>query len=149
MSLTDTINQDLKEAMKAKQEDVVRALRSIKSALLLAKTEKGASDELAEDIELKLLQKLAKQRKESLEIYEKEGREDLANVEKQELLVIEKYLPKQLSTDELIKIIVDSIAESGATSIKEIGKVISIAQNKVQGRADGKTISDIIKQHLS
>lgn len=149
MNLTDQINQDLKEAMKAKQEQVVGALRGIKSAILLAKTEKGASDELSEDTELKILQKLAKQRKESLEIFEKEGRTDLAEVEKQELAVIERYLPKPISIEELQKIVIDSVAESGATGIKEMGKVMAIVQKKVAGRADGKVISDLIKEQLN
>jgi uncharacterized protein YqeY len=149
MNLTDQINQDLKEAMKAKQEQVVGALRGIKSAILLAKTEKGASDELSEDTELKILQKLAKQRKESIEIFEKEGRTDLADVEKQELAVIERYLPKPISIEELQKIVIDSIAESGATGIKEMGKVMAIVQKKVTGRADGKVISDLIKEQLN
>lgn len=148
MSLENTINQDIKAAMLAKQDAELRALRAIKSALLLAKTEKGASEVITEDTELKVLQKLVKQRKESAEIYKNQNREDLYKIEAEEIEVIEKYLPKPLSQEELTAYLKDLIAKQNVNSIKEMGKVMGVASKELAGKADGKTISETIKRLL-
>ncbi len=147
MSLEEKINQDLKAAMKEKNQVALRGIRAIKSAILLQKTD-GTGNELDEAGEIKLLQKLVKQRKDSLEIYNKQGREDLASVETEEIQVIEKYLPQQLSADELKPIIQGIINEVGAESMKDMGKVMGAASQKLAGQADGKTISSIVKELL-
>lgn len=147
MSLEERINQDLKEAMKAKDETSLRGIRAIKAAILLEKTS-GAKHDLTQDVEMKLLQKLVKQRRESLDIYEKNNREDLAKTEREEIAVIERYLPKQLSDAELRAEVQAIIAETGASSMKEMGKVMGLATKKLAGRADGKAVSDIVKQLL-
>ena len=149
MSLENTINQDIKTAMLAKKEAELRALRAVKSALLLAKTEKGAADVVTEDAEIKVLQKLVKQRKESAEIYKSQNREDLFKIEAEEIEVIEKYLPKQLSEEELTAYLQGLIAKLGVTSVKEMGKVMGVASKDVAGEADGKAISAGIKSLLS
>ncbi len=148
MNLFDRINEDLKAAMKNKEEGRLLALRGIKSALLLAKTEKGASADLSEDIELKTLQRLVKQRKESYDIYVQQNRDDLANVEAEEIAVIEQYLPTQMSEDELRKNLQEIIQRYGATSAKDMGKVMSTATKELSGKADGKTISAVVKELL-
>ncbi|RRN77460.1 GatB/YqeY domain-containing protein [Pseudoxanthomonas sp. SGD-10] len=148
MSLENTINQDIKAAMLAKQDAELRALRAIKSALLLAKTEKGASEVITEDTELKVLQKLVKQRKESAEIYKNQNREDLYKIEAEEIEVIEKYLPKPLSQEELTAYLKDLIAKQNVNSIKEMGKVMGVASKELAGKADGKSISETIKKLL-
>ncbi len=148
MSLTDQINNDLKTAMKAKDTVGLTALRAIKSQLLLAATEKGAggsSDEAA----IKMLQKLVKQRKESAELYQTQGRNDLADPELAEAAIIEKYLPKQLSEDELKPIIQAIIAKVGASGPQDMGKVMGAASQELAGKADGKTISMVVKSLLS
>ncbi len=147
MSLEERINQDLKEAMKAKDETSLRGIRAIKAAILLEKTS-GAKHDLTQDVEMKLLQKLVKQRRESLDIYEKNNREDLAKTEREEIAVIERYLPKQLSDAELRAEVQAIIAETGASSMKDMGKVMGLATKKLAGRADGKAVSDIVKQLL-
>ncbi len=149
MSLENTINQDIKTAMLAKNEAELRALRAVKSALLLAKTEKGAADVVTEDAEIKVLQKLVKQRKESAEIYKSQNREDLYKIEAEEIDVIEKYLPKQLSEEELKDYLQGLIAKLGVTSVKEMGKVMGVASKDLAGKADGKAISAGIKSLLS
>lgn len=149
MSLENTINQDIKTAMLAKKEADLRALRAVKSALLLAKTEKGASDVVSEDTEIKVLQKLVKQRKESAEIYKSQNREDLYKIEAEEIEVIEKYLPKQLSEEELKAYLQGVISKLGVTSVKEMGKVMGVASKDLSGKADGKAISETIKTLLS
>lgn len=149
MSLENTINQDIKAAMLAKNEADLRALRAVKSALLLAKTEKGAADIVSEDAEIKVLQKLVKQRKESAEIYKSQNREDLYKIEAEEIEVIEKYLPKQLSEEELIAYLQGVISKLGITSVKEMGKVMGVASKDLAGKADGKAISAGIKSILS
>ena len=149
MSLEQKIMTDLKTAMLAKDEKSLRSLRAIKAAILLAKTSEGAGGELKEDDEVKLLQKLVKQRKDSLEIYQQQNRADLAQKEQEEIEVIEKFLPKQLTEDELKEEIKKIIAESGAASPAEMGKVIGVANKKLAGRADGKTISGVVKELLS
>ena len=149
MSLEEKIMNDLKEAMKNKDEGSLRGIRAIKSAIIVAKTEPGASKELNEEQEIKLLQKLVKSRKDSLDIYEKQNREDLAAKEREEIGVIEKYLPKQMSTDELKEVLKKIIVETGATSPQEMGKVIGTATKQLAGRADGKTISSLVKELLT
>lgn len=148
MSLELNINNSIKDAMKAKDEALLRGLRAIKSAILLAKTEKDATDPLSEEAEIRLLNKLAKQRRDSIEIYLKEKREDLAQKEKEELAVIEKYLPQQLSAEELKAAIQAVIAETGATSVKDMGKVMGSATKKLAGKADNKTISAMVQELL-
>jgi len=139
---------DLKTAMLAKDEKSLRSLRAIKAAILLAKTSEGAAGELTEDDEVKLLQKLVKQRKDSLEIYQQQKRVDLAQKEQEEIEVIEKFLPKQLSADELQLEIKKIIAETGASSSADMGKVMGIATKKLSGKADGKTISAAVRELL-
>ena len=144
MSLENTINNDLKEAMKAKDQIALRGIRAIKAAILLAKTD-GSGKELDEESEIKLLQKLIKQRKDSLDIYVKQNREDLAQTEREEIGIIEKYLPAQLSQEELVAALKTIIADSGASSIKDMGKVMGLASKALAGKADGKTISETLK----
>lgn len=148
MSLESLITNDLKEAMKAKDQVALRSIRAIKAAILLFKTD-GSGDVLDTDKEIKLLQKLVKQRQDSLDIYTKQGREDLAVTEREEIAVIQKYLPAQLTDDELKAAITELIAESGATSIKEMGKVIGLANQKLAGKAEGKAIAATVKELLS
>ena len=148
MSLESTINADLKTAMKEKDQAALRGIRAIKSAILLQKTD-GSGSELDDAGEIKLLQKLIKQRKDSLEIYQKQNRADLAVVEEEEIAVIEKYLPKQLSSEELKPIIQEIISSTGAESMKDMGKVMGMASQKLAGKADGKTISAMVKELLA
>ncbi len=143
-----TIDQEIKQAMLAKNQAKLRGLRAIKAAFLLAKTEKGQSEELTEDGEMKILQKLVKQRKESATIYEQQGREDLYKVEQEEIDVISEFLPKQLEKADIEKIVAKIIAESGATSIKDMGKVMGLANKELAGKADGKLIGEIVKTLL-
>ncbi|MCQ0110571.1 hypothetical protein SAMN04487906_1114 [Zhouia amylolytica] len=149
MSLQSNIMTEMKAAMKAKDQVALEALRAVKSALLLAKTEAGAGDELSEDEEIKLLQKLVKQRKDSAAIFIEQGREDLAEPELAQAAVIEKFLPEQLSTDEIAKIVDDIIAKTGAEGMKDMGKVMGMASKEMAGKADGKAISTIVKQKLA
>lgn len=149
MSLEQKIMGELKTAMLAKDEKALRSLRAIKAAILLAKTSEGAGGELKEDDEVKLLQKLVKQRKDSLEIYQQQNRTDLAKKEQEEIEVIEKFLPKQLSVDELKAEISAIITEVGASSPADMGKVMGAATKKLAGKADGKTISALVKELLS
>jgi uncharacterized protein YqeY len=149
MSLEQKIMADLKTAMLAKSEKDLRGLRAIKAAILLAKTSEGAGGELKEDDEIKLLQKLVKQRKDSLEIYQQQNRTDLAQKEQEEIEVIEKFLPKQLSAEELQTEIKKIIAETGAASTADMGKVMGVATKKLSGKADGKTISVVVKELLT
>lgn len=135
--------------MLAKDNVRLRGLRAIKAAILLAKTEKGGSDTLTEDAEIKVLQRLAKQRKESAEIYKAQNREDLYQIEAEELEVIEGFLPKQLSREEVIAVVQDVISRTGATSVKDMGKVMGVANKELSGKADGKTISEVVKELLS
>lgn len=150
MSLEQTVNTELKAAMLAKDEAGLRSLRAIKSAILLAKTAEGAGGgDLTEDAEIKLLQKLVKQRKDSLEIFQQQNREDLAKKELEEISVIEKFLPKQMSTEELKAAISGIIASVGASSPADLGKVMGVASKQFAGKADGKTISALVKELLS
>ena len=149
MSLENTINQDIKSAMLAKDEPRLRGLRAIKSALLLAKTEKGASEILSEDAEIKVLQKLMKQRKESAEIYQQQNRQDLYQIEKEEQDVIETYLPKQLGREEISERIQAIITQLGASGMKDMGRVMAMANKELAGTADGRTVSEIVKELLN
>lgn len=149
MSLELTINAAIKTAMLAKSEAELRALRAIKAAILLAKTAEGGSGELTEADETKLLQKLAKQRKDSLDIFRQQNREDLAKKEEEELEVIERFLPKQLSESELREAVTRIIAETGATTPADMGKVMGAATKQLAGKADGKAISALVKELLS
>ncbi|WKK57255.1 GatB/YqeY domain-containing protein [Sphingobacterium sp. BN32] len=149
MSLETQINQDIKAAMIAKDNARLRGLRAIKAAILLAKTEKGGADEMSEETEIKVLQKLVKQRKESAEIYQQQNREDLYQIEVEEQEVIESYLPKQLDRAAIEEVIKGIIAETGAASIKDMGKVMGLANQKLAGQADGRTISEVVKSLLS
>jgi len=149
MSLEQKVMTDLKTAMLAKDEKSLRALRAIKAAIINAKTAEGFSGEIKEEEEIKLLQKLVKQRKDSLEIYEKQNREDLAVKEREEIEVIEKFLPKQMSEEELKEIISKIITETGATSPADMGKVMGMANKHLAGKADGKTISAVVKELLA
>lgn len=149
MSLSSNVMTAMKAAMKAKDQDSLAALRAIKSAILLAQTESGSKEELSEDQEIKLLQKLVKQRKDSAAIYTEQGREDLATPELAQAEVISQFLPAQLSEEEVAKIVEDIIAETGAAGMKDMGKVMGQASAKLAGQADGKTISTIVKQKLS
>lgn len=139
----------MKTAMLAKDEKALRALRAIKAAIILAKTAEGAGGEIKPEDEIKLLQKLIKQRKDSLEIYEKQNRKDLADKEQEEIIVIEKFLPKQMSAEELKPVLQKIIAETGASSAADIGKVMGIATKQLAGKADGKTINAIVRELLS
>ena len=149
MSLQTKVMEALKEAMKAKDTVALESLRAIKSAILLARTEAGASEELSEADELKLLQKLVKQRKDSAALYTQQGRNDLAEPELAQMAVIEKFLPAQLSEAEVEEALIGIIAQVGATSPKDMGKVMGAATKQLAGKADGKLISDIVKKLLS
>ncbi|MDB5087758.1 MAG: glutamyl-tRNA amidotransferase [Mucilaginibacter sp.] len=148
MSLINQIDQDIKQAMLAKQADRLRGLRAIKSALLLARTEKGAAEELTQEAEIKVLQKLVKQRKESAEIYKTQNRDDLYQIEVEEMKVIEPYLPTQMSRFEIEGYLQEVISRVGATSVSDMGKVMGIANKELAGQADGRTISEVVKQLL-
>ena len=148
MSLETQVMESLKEAMKAKNTVALESLRAIKSAILLAKTETGAN-ELTESDELKILQKLVKQRKDSAALYAQQGRNDLAEPELAQMAVIEKFLPAQLSEAEVEEALKGIIAQVGATSPKDMGKVMGVATKQLAGKADGKLISDIVKKLLS
>ena len=149
MSLEQKVMTELKAAMLAKDEAGLRSLRAIKAAILLAKTAEGASGELKEDEEIKLLQKLVKQRKDSLEIFQQQKRVDLAQKEQEEIVIIEKFLPQQLSPEELKQALTKIIADIGATSPADLGKVMGIASKQFAGKADGKTISALVKELLT
>lgn len=149
MSLEQKVMGEMKEAMKAKDEGVLRALRAIKAEIIKAKTEPGAGGVIDEATEQKFLQKMMKQRKDSLEIFEKQGREDLALKEKEEMAVIGKFLPKQLSEAELKDALKKIIAETGAASPADMGKVMGVASKQLAGLADGKTISALMKELLA
>lgn len=149
MNLEQQIMAELKTAMLAKDEKTVRSLRAIKAAIILAKTSEGAGGEVTPDAEIKLLQKLVKQRKDSLEIFTQQNREDLAVKEREEIEVIEKFLPKPLSEDEIRMALQQIIASTGASSPADMGKVMGVATKQFAGKADGKTISNLVKELLS
>jgi len=149
MGLEQKIMTELKTAMLAKDEAGLRSLRAIKAAILLVKTAEGGGGELKEDDEIKLLQKLVKQRKDSLEIFQQQNRADLAKKEEEEIAVIEKFLPKQLSVEELKEALARIISDAGASSPSDLGKVMGIASKQFAGKADGKTISTLVKELLT
>jgi len=149
MNLEQKIMGELKTAMLAKDEKTVRSLRAIKAAIILAKTAEGAGGEIKEEEEIKLLHKLVKQRKDSLEIFQQQNRADLAQKESEEIEVIEKFLPKQLSAEELLGIVEKIITEAGASSTADMGKIMGIATRQLAGKADGKTISSLVKELLA
>ncbi len=148
MSLEQQIMAQMKDAMKAKDEAALRGLRAIKAAILLVKTS-GSGTELSSDDEIKLLQKLVKQRKDSLEIFKQQNRADLAKKEEEEIEIIEQFLPKQLDAEELKTIIAGIVANVGASSPADMGKVMGVASKQLAGQADGKTISAVVKELLS
>jgi uncharacterized protein YqeY len=149
MSLQQDIMTALKEAMKAKDQTALTALRAVKSAILLAQTESGAKEELSEEQELKILQKQVKQRKDSAAIYLEQGREDLAAPELAEAEVINQFLPEAMSEEAIAKVVVDTIKKLGADGMKDMGKVMGVVSQELAGKADGKTISNIVKDSLS
>ena len=148
MNLEQQVMAEMKDAMKAKDEGLLRALRAIKAEIIKAKTEPGAAGEINEATEQKFLQKMMKQRRDSLEIFEQQHRADLAAKEKEEMAVIERFLPKQMSTEEIKEAVVKIIADSGASSAADMGKVMGMASKQMAGKADGKTISGIVKELL-
>ena len=150
MSLKATLDQDLKTAMRAKDQASLRTIRALKSAIMLAETAEGRNGEpLSEAEELRILTKQAKQRKDSSDQFRANGRDDLAVGEDEELAVIERYLPKALTTEELTAALKDLIQEVGAASVKDLGKVMGQASQRFAGKADGKVIAEIVKQLLS
>ena len=149
MSLETQIMGEMKTAMKEKNEAVLRALRAIKAEIIKAKTEPGAGGEIDEAVEQKFLQKMMKQRKDSLEIFNQQGREDLAVKEREEIAVIEKFMPEQMSEADIKIIVATVIAETGAASPADMGKVMGVATRQLAGKADGKLISAIVKELLS
>lgn len=149
MNLEEKVMAEMKDAMKSKNEAALRGLRAIKAEIIKAKTEPGAGGEISGDTETKMLQKMVKQRKDALEIYQQQHREDLAKKEEDEIAVIEKFLPAQLTGDNLKKELQEIIAETGASSPADMGKVMGAATKKLAGRADGKAISAAVKELLA
>jgi hypothetical protein len=149
MGLKQQIDAEIRKAMLSKNKEELEALRSIKSLILLAETEKGGSDDISPETEKKLLMKAAKQRKESAEIFEKQDRKDLADRELLQLEVINRYLPKQLSEEEIKSALLNVIKEIGASGPQDMGKVMGVATKKLAGQADGKLISELVKKLLS
>jgi uncharacterized protein YqeY len=148
MGLQEQVMDRMKTAMKAKDKVALESLRAIKSALLLAQTESGAGSGLTEEEEIKLVQKLVKQRKDSAAIFLEQGRNDLAEPELAQISVIEQFLPEQLSESEIEKVVVQAISTLGAEGMKDMGKVMGMVSSKLAGKADGKTISNIVKRNL-
>ena len=148
MKLIDKISSSIISAMKEKNVDELESLRAIKSALLLAQTQKGSDGNIQESDEIKILQKLVKQRKESSEIYKKQNRLELADIEISQSNIIERFLPAQISLEDLDKLISEIISQTGAKGMKDMGKVMGIASTKLSGKADGKTISNIVRSKL-
>jgi uncharacterized protein YqeY len=149
MSLEEKVMGGMKDAMKAKDEALLRGLRAIKAEIIKAKTEPGANGQVTEEQEQKLLQKLVKQRKDSLDIYQQQNRADLAQKEMEEIAVIEQFLPKQLTQEELDAAVAAIIAETGASSAADMGKVMGVASKQLAGKADGKAIAAAVKALLS
>jgi len=147
MSLESRLNDDLKTAMRAKDQPALRTIRAVKTALTLMKTD-GSGKEINEEVEIKLLQKLVKQRSESLDIYVKQEREDLASKEKEEIAILKKYLPAQMDAAELEKVIADIVAKTGASGMGDMGKVMGMASKQLAGKADGKAISGVVRKML-
>jgi len=149
MTLVEKINADLKAAMLAKDEVGLRGIRAIKAAILMAQTETGASKDLTPEKEIAILQKLVKQRKDSITIFEQQNRTDLADKEKEEVAVIEKYLPAQMSEDEIEAMVKEIITSTGAAGMKDMGKVMGAASKSMAGKADGTLISQVVKKLLA
>jgi uncharacterized protein YqeY len=149
MSLEQKVMEEMKQAMKAKDEAALRTLRAIKAAILLEKTSEAGGKDLTEADEIKMLQKMAKQRRDSLDIFEKQNREDLATKEREELQILERFLPRQMSADELKQALKAIIEQVGASSPADMGKVMGVATKQLGGQADGKAISEAVKQLLS
>lgn len=149
MSLNEKVSEAMKEAMKAKDTHALQALRAVRSELLLAQTESGSKGELTEAEEIKILQKQVKQRRDSAAIYTEQGRSDLAEPELIQAEVIEKFLPKQMSEEEVATVVNEIISETAASSMADMGKVMGLVSTKLAGRADGKTISTIVKSKLT
>lgn len=149
MSLDKNMSEALKTAMKAKDQVRLRTLRAIKSAFLLAKTAEGASGEISEAQEMKIIQKLHKQRSDSYDVYTQSGRTDLAAKEKEEMDIIEEFLPKQIDDEAILKEVQAIVSQVGATSMKDMGKVMGMASKALAGKADGKRIADAVKKILS
>ena len=149
MSLENKITNAMKESMKLKDQTSLRSLRAIKSAIIVHKTQKGSSDEITNEDELKILQKLVKQRKDSADIYQTQGRIDLAQPELDEIKVIEKFLPEAMSEDEIESEVKKVIEQTGAEGMKDMGKIMGIVTKKLMGKADGKTISTIVRNNLN
>ena len=149
MSLQKQIMEELKTAMKSKDVVALQALRAVKSAFLLAKTETGAGDDLTEDQEMKIIQKQVKQRKDSAAIFVNQGRQDLADPELAEIAVLEKFLPEALSEEAIEKVVLKTIANIGAEGMKDMGKVMGMVSKQLAGQADGKTISGIVRKNLA
>ncbi len=149
MSLEEKINQGIKQAMLSREKEKLEALRAVKTAILVAKTEKGAGETMTEDAEIKILQRLVKQRKESAAVFKDQNREELAQKEWFEAGIIERYLPEQMSEEEIKSIIAKIVAETGAKSMADMGKVMGIASKQLAGKAEGKLIADTVKSILS
>ena len=149
MGLQEKVMTEMKAAMKAKDTVALESLRAIKSAILLAKTDKGAGGELSEEDEVKLVQKLVKQRKDSAAIYTDQGRQDLADPELAQAAIIEKFLPEQLTEEEIEKVVLMTIDSIGASGMQDMGKVMGLVTKELAGQADGKTISNIVRAKLS
>ena len=149
MSLETRVMNDMKDAMKAKDEAALRGLRAIKAEIIKAKTEPGANGQISEEGELKLIQRLIKQRKDSLEIFTEQNRPDLATKEQEEIAVIEKFMPAQMSEQELRQAVQNIIAATSASSPADMGKVMGVATKQLAGKADGKTISAVVKEQLA
>ncbi len=149
MSLENKINEDIKKAMLSREKEKLEALRAVKTALLVAKTEKGAGETMTKETEIKILQRLVKQRKESAAIFKEQNRKELAQKESFEASIIEKYLPEQMSKEEIKSIISKIIEETEAKSMADMGKVMSVASKQLAGKAEGKLIADMVKTMLS
>ncbi|MEY4703421.1 MAG: hypothetical protein RIR96_1318 [Bacteroidota bacterium] len=148
MSLEQNVMAEMKEAMKSKNEAALRGLRAIKAEIIKAKTEPGAGGELDEATAMKFLQKMMKQRKDALEIFEQQGRPDLAEKEKEEMAIIEKFLPQAMTTEEIQAVLKEIIAETGASGAGDAGKVMGVASKRMAGKADGKLIHQLVKEIL-
>lgn len=148
MSLQDKVMEEMKTAMKAKDKVALESLRAIKSALLLLKTDSGSGEEISAEAEIQIVQKLVKQRKDSAAIFIAQNRQDLADPELAQIAIIEKFLPEQLSEEEIEKVVKEAIASTGAEGMKDMGKVMGIVSTELAGKADGKTISNLVKKNL-
>lgn len=148
MSLQDKVMEEMKTAMKAKDKVALESLRAIKSALLLLKTDSGSGEEISAEAEIQIVQKLVKQRKDSAAIFIAQNRQDLADPELAQIAIIEKFLPEQLSEEEIEKVVKKAIASTGAEGMKDMGKVMGIVSAELAGKADGKTISNLVKKNL-